>query len=164
MNRAISWLLPLATAAVYGWLVIGHGLALQAMVDGLQPPDLRIAGYDLADMRAWLAAMPPEGVARYLGPVRMLDTAFPVLMGLTLLWWLRPLAGWLALAGAVAAVGYVALDLAENAAVAGLLRAGPDGVDAAAVARASALTQAKFAAFALAAILAAVWRWRQRGR
>lgn len=161
MSRAVSWLLPLVTLAVYAWLVLGPGRELGALAGGLPPPDLRAMGYDLAAIRAWLEALPPEGVALYLGPVARLDTAFPLLMGLTLLWWMRPLAGPLALVGAALALAYVGLDLAENRAVAGLIRTGPEGLDAGAVAWASALTRAKFAAFALALGLA-LWRRRRR--
>ena len=161
MSRAITWLLPLATAAVYGWLVLGPGRELGALAGGLPPPDLWIGGYDLPAMRAWLLALPPEGVALYLGPVARLDTAFPLLMGVTLLWWMRPLRGLFGAIAALSALAYVGLDLAENAAVAAMVRAGPFGIDAAQVAAASGLTQAKFLAFGLAAVLAARQGWRR---
>jgi len=164
MRRVIGWGLPLITALVYGWLVLVHGLQLEALAGGLKPFDLSPLGYDLAAARTYLSALPPEGVALYLGPIRMLDTIFPVLMGLTLLWWMRPLAGLVGIIGAVAAVAYVALDLAENAAVAVMLRAGPEGVVAGDVTLASTLTQAKFAAFVLAAALTVVAFWRRRSR
>jgi hypothetical protein len=163
MARALSWGLPLLTLAVYLWLVLGHGLALQAMAGGLPPFDLRISGYDLAQARAYLAALPPEGYALYLGPIARLDTVFPILMGLTLIWWMRP---WGRAFGSVAvtvALAYVALDLLENRATAALFAEGALGIDAAQVRAASTLTQAKFMAFALAAVLAAraSWvRWR----
>lgn len=159
--RAVSWLLPLATLAVYLWLVRLMGGDLVALAGGLRPPDLRFQGYDLPALRAWMLALPPDGVALYLGPVARADTAFPLLMGLTLLWWMRPFhtrAAWVA--GAVA-LAYVGLDLAENATVAALLRAGPFGFDARQAAAASGLTQAKFLAFALALILAARQTWRR---
>lgn len=154
MSRALSWFLPLATLAVYAALAGVAGARLSALSGGLLPFDLRVQGYGLAEARAYLAALPPEGVALYLGLVRGLDTAFPLLMGLTLMWWMRPLAGAFGAVCLAAALAYVALDLGENAVVAGLLRAGPFEVDPARVAAASALTQGKFAAFALALVLA----------
>lgn len=166
MTRAVAWLLPLATAGVYAWLVLGPGMALQAMAGGLPPFDLRLGGYDLAAARAYLAVLPPDGVALYLGPIAVLDTLFPMLMGLTFLWWMRPPTTPFGAVAACAALAYVALDLLENRAVADLLRAGAMGVDALGVQAASTLTQAKFAAFALAAVLAvrAIWvRRRQAG-
>lgn len=163
MRRVIGWGLPLTTALVYGFLVLVHGLRLEALAGGLKPFDLSPLGYDLAAARSYLIALPPEGVALYLGPIRLLDTAFSVLMGLTLLWWMRPFSGVTGIIGAVAAVAYLVLDLAENAAVAVMLRAGPEGVVASDVTLASALTQAKFAAFVLAAALAAAAFWRRTG-
>ncbi len=162
-SRLIGLALPMATAGVYAWLVLGHGLALQDMAGGLQPFDLRVRGYSLVEAQDYLAALPAEGSARYLGPVRVLDTLFPVLMALTLMWWMRPHRGAMGLVCMAVAAGYAVLDLAENAAVATLLRAGVDGADATAVALASALTQAKFVAFAVAALLAA-WRLAQRSK
>lgn len=162
MSRLLSWTLPLATVAVYAWLVLGPGAEVIRLAGGLPPFDLRPTGYDLAQARAYLAALPPEGVAVYLGPVARLDTAFPVLLGLTLLWWMRPFDRAFGAVCAAAALAYVALDLLENRAVADLLRSGPFAVEADAVLRASQLTQAKFAAVALAAVLAARASWVRR--
>jgi hypothetical protein len=161
MARAVSWGLPLLTLAVYLWLVIGYGLPLQDLAGGLLPFDLRPLGYDALDARAYLMALPPQGVALYLGPVARLDTAFPILMGLTLLWWMRPLTDLSGMVAALSALAYVALDLAENGATAALMQAGPFGMDARMVTAASALTQAKFLALGLAAILAARQSWRR---
>lgn len=166
LARAVSVLLPLATLAVYLWLVLGPGAALIEAADGLPPPDLRIGGYDLLAMRAWLAALSPEGVALYLGPVAFLDTLLPALIGLTLLWWTRPVPGlrdglFVAVCAATA-LAYVALDLAENATVGAMVRAGPVLIEPAKVAMASNFTQAKFAALALALVLAARQGWRRR--
>ena len=166
MSRLIGWVLPLVTAAVCGWLVFGPGAQLIALAGGLQPFDLRPGGYDLDAALRFLVALPPEGVALYLGPVRRLDTAFPLLMGLTLLWWMRPPTTPFGAVAAAAALAYVALDLAENHAVARLVEGGAFGLTPERVRAASLLTQAKFMAFALAAVLAAraVWqRARQAG-
>jgi hypothetical protein len=165
VSRAVSWGLPLVTLAVYLWLVLGYGLALQRLAGGQQVFDLRIAGYDLAQARAYLAALPPEGVAMYLGPIARLDTAFPILMGLTLLWWMRPLATPFGLVCALAAGAYVTLDLLENQVVAVLFAQGPTGISTEGVRAASLLTQGKFMAFGLAVALAVRASWlRRRGR
>jgi hypothetical protein len=159
MARAVSWGLPLLTLAVYLWLVLGYGLPLQAMAGGLPPFDLRIGGYGLSDAARYLAALPPEGYALYLGPIARLDTAFPILMGLTLLWWMRPLTTPFGAVAATVALAYVALDLLENRATAALFAEGALGLDANMVRGASTLTQAKFMAFGLAAVMAARAIW-----
>jgi len=161
VSRALGWGLPLATLAVYLWLILGYGLPLQRLAGGQVPFDLRIGGYDLAAATGYLAALPAEGRALYLGPVARLDTAFPVLMGLTFLWWMRPPTTGFGAVAALAALAYVALDLLENRAAAELVRGGVPGLDADRVRAASALTQAKFMAFALAAALAARASWRR---
>lgn len=155
MSRLIAWALPLTTAAVYGWLVFGPGAQLIALAGGLAPFDLRPGGYDLDAALRVLVALPPEGHALYLGPVRRLDTALPILMGLTFLWWMRPPTTPFGAVAAAAALAYVALDLAENHAVARLVEGGAVGLSPERVRAASQLTQAKFMAFALAAVLAA---------
>ena len=159
---AITWGLPLVTALVYGYLAIWLGGQLSAQTGGLMPFDLRLTGYDLAEARAYLRAITPDGVALYLGPVAWADTLFPALMGLCLAWWMRPYAGVFGMVCVMAAMSYVALDWAENWAVARLLQAGPDWVMPADVQRASALTMGKFAAFALSAVLAARQSLRRR--
>ena len=162
MSRAISWLLPLATLAVYLWLVLGYGLELQRLAGGRQVFDLRILGYDLADARDYLAALPPEGRALYLGPIARLDTAYPMLMGLTLLWWMRPLGTPFGVVCTFAALAYVTLDLTENQVLAVLVEAGPMGITAEGVRAASLLTQGKFMAFGLAVALAVRASWVRR--
>ncbi len=106
MSRVTGWALPGLTAAVYLWLVLGYGVPMQDMAGGLPPFDLRPQGYDLDAALAYLVALPPEGVALYLGPIAQLDTAFPILMGLTLLWWMRPQTG--ALPQGTAALAFIA--------------------------------------------------------
>ena len=165
LSLTLSVLLPLATLAVYLWLVLGPARELVILAEGLPPPDLRFMGYDLPEMRAWMLALPPEGAQLYIDTAATLDTVFPVLMGLTLLWWSRPVPtvpGWLFPAiCAAAAMAYTALDLAENAAVSAMLRAGAFGTETAQVVVASNLTQAKFAALVLALVLAARQSWRR---
>lgn len=162
-ERAIGWALALITLAVYGVMVGVYGRQLIALAEGALPFDVRIQGYGLADVRSYLRALSPEGFALYEGPVRQLDTAFPVLLGLCLAWWMRPYGGVFGMTCVLAVMSYVTLDLGENAFVARMLTAGPDWVTLPDITRASALTQGKFAALALCAVLVlrqSVRRWR----
>jgi hypothetical protein len=52
MSRAVGLRLPLATRAVYLWLVLSPGLRRQDRAGGLAPPDLRPLGDDLNAARA----------------------------------------------------------------------------------------------------------------
>jgi hypothetical protein len=127
------------------------------LADGTRMLDMRLAGYTHADAVHYLAGLSAEARALYLGPERIADTLLPLgLFGLLALI-PRRLAGprLATLALALAAV-YLALDLMENAAVARLLRADPTLIAPEAVARASMLTRAKFAAFALSGALTAL--------
>ncbi|WP_370342075.1 hypothetical protein [Pararhodobacter marinus] len=166
MKRAISWGLPLLTLAVYLYLVVVLGQRLLAESGGLLPYDLRVTGYDLAQARGLLRALTPEGFALYEGPIFWTDTLFPALMGLCLLWWMRPFRGAFGMVCMMAAMGYVALDWGENMLVQRMLEAGPDWVRPADIFAASAFTQGKFAILALALVLAiraSMRRMRERG-
>lgn len=157
MSKSLTWMA--AAGALASYLVLVGWFGPQVDAGGLRPFDLRPFGYDLAEAEAFVAALTPEGRAAYLGPVRMTDTVFPLLMTLTFVLVSRRL-GWAALLPALA---YGALDLAENAEVAALLRA--SALDPQAVATASLLTMTKFAAFGIASLitLAALWRaWQGR--
>ena len=157
--KIVNWALPLVTVAAYLLLVGYFGQQLSAQSAGL-PFDFRPLGYTLAEAQAYLSHLSPTGTALYLGPIRLMDTVFPILLTLTLclpmrrrdqLWFLAPLT-------------YGILDLSENIAVARLLRAGPE-VQAQAVSLASGMTEAKFAALTVAILLAliALWQaWRRR--
>lgn len=148
--------LALLTGAVYGALIWTGVTAVMPEAGGLLPFDLRATGYTEAEAAAFLAALSADGRAAYLGPVAMLDTLFPPLLGLllaSLIWrWGRPLL-------APVPFLYVAVDLWENAVVGRMLASN----DAALAGSASNLTQAKFALLAMS--LALVWMsWRERAR
>ena len=168
MSRArLAYIALVAIMAVdHAILVIWGGTALGAQSAGLPPFDLRATGYSLAEAQAYLQALTPAGTALYLGAIRLLDTIFPVTCTLVLaigIWHRgRGLAPWLRGGLTLLAPIYGALDLAENAAVAGLLRAGPEAVTAEAVARASFLTQGKFVLFGLAILALVVLLVRRR--
>ena len=158
--RLVNWLLPLAALASYLVLISLLAPRLAAETAGLMPFDLRAFGYSVADAQAYLTAMTPTGRVLYLGPIRLNDTIFPILMTLTLC---LPLRRW-HWAWSLPALAYGVLDLAENWAVARLIRTGPQ-VDGGSVALASALTMAKFVLVTLAlglALAGLVSLWRAR--
>lgn len=149
MKSWVNWLLPLATMACYGVLILVLAPRLSVETAGMIPFDLRALGYARPEAQAYLTAMTPTGQALYLGPIRLNDTIFPILFVLTLC---LPLRRWHPVFS-VPALIYGLADLAENWAVARLLRTGVQ-IDDASVALASALTQAKFALAAVAILLA----------
>lgn len=158
--RQLNWALPLASGVALAVLVLVVTPQLAAQSAGGMPFDLRPFGYSLAEAQAYLAALTMAGARLYLGAFRLTDTLLPLLLTPTLC---LPLRGrgqvWF-----LPALVYGLLDLWENLAIARLIHLGPD-VDAAAVAWASSLTQAKFAALAVAVLLAlhGAWTaWRAR--
>lgn len=104
-------------------------------------PDVSLTGHDADTLAAWMAGMTDSGRALVLGPRRVLDTVFPLLLALTLVMTGAWRHVWLGLAGLV----YAGADLAENAAIAAMLRAWPAVPGTDAVALASGLTIAKWA-------------------
>ena len=153
------WVLPLAAALSYAVLVLWFGPQVQAAAGGLLPFDLRALGYRPDEARIFLATLTPEGRAVYLGPVRINDTVFPVLFTLTLC---LPVRRW-NWAWTLPALAYGLLDLAENLVVARMLQTGPEVGDGT-IALASALTQAKFAAVVVGAVIClwGIWvAWRR---
>lgn len=158
--RHLNWALPLASGAALVCLLLVLAPQLAAQSAGGTVFDLRPLGYSLAEAQAYLAVLTPQGAQMYLGAFRLADTLVPLLLTPTLC---LPLRGrgqlWF-----LPALVYGLLDLWENLAIARLIHLGPD-VDAQAVALASSLTQAKFAALAVALLLAlhGLWTaWRDR--
>jgi hypothetical protein len=151
-------LLTALTVLVYV-LLLGVGIVwLRPASDGLLPPDTWITGYDALRLGGWLDAMGERGRAIYLGPIALLDTLFPPLLGLLLasvIWRLGR--GFLAMVPFL----YTATDLWENAVLRGIVQSGDLGL----ADHASALTQGKYALLALAlALLWMVWRdYRRNG-
>lgn len=139
MQRWMIWGLPIVTALSYAVLVLILAPRLGAETGGLMPFDLRLMGYDHAAAEAYLTAMTPAGQALYLGWIRLNDTIFPILFALTLC---LPLRRW-DWPWTIPALLYGLADLAENWAVARLIRTGPQ-VDDGSVWLASNITQAKF--------------------
>ena len=163
MRRALGWGLPLLVLAVYVYLALVLGRQLTALAGGQLPFDQRIWGYDLHDTRQYLQVLRPAGYALYQGRVLWVDTLFAALLGGCLLWGMRPLRGAFGMVCVLGVIAYVGLDWGESMWVQRLLTAGPDWVIPRDVAGASAFTRAKFAALALALVLAArqsLRRWR----
>ncbi len=143
----LVWLLGMASYAV---LRLGPEGALPLL-------DCRILGYHPEQVANWLEGLSDLGRSRLLGVFRWADTVLPLLIGATLALAAfavrRP---WLA----ALALVYVGLDLAENAAVAAILRA--NEADPALVGRASGLTVGKWAVL-IPTLGATLWFWwRQR--
>lgn len=138
--------------------MIGVGVVWLRPEGAFPPLDVRLLGYRPEAVEAWLFNLTDRGRELLLGPVRWADTIFPLLLGATLALAAfairRP---WLA---ALAAV-YVVLDLAENVAIAAILRADIDGLDPATVGRASGLTVGKWAVL-VPVVAATIWFWRGR--
>lgn len=151
MKRLIV-MVAAATLASYVLLAWVGLVQLNAQAGGLIAFDARITGYNQADATAYLAELTDEGRAIILGPLRILDTIFPVLLGLllALIIWVngRPYL-------AILPFGYTAVDLWENATVGRMIAENaPEMAD-----RASNLTQGKYALLLLAVAVAwMVWR------
>lgn len=159
-DRAIRWLVPLAALAVWLHLVLVLLPQLATLSAQGTPFDLRPFGYSIAEARAYVAQLSPAGLALYLGPVRLDDSIFPILLMVALM---LPLRG-RGQAWFLPALAYGLADLGENIAVARILRAGSE-MAASDVLTASTLTEVKFAGFGLALVLAlwSLWqKWRQR--
>lgn len=134
---------------------------LRDMAGGLAPFDLRFFGYDRADAVALLRALGSEGRAEYARVQLRLDDVFAPLYGLTLSLALaeilgraglgRILAFLLAFAIVLPTAGF---DIAENTAIAELLRRPPDTLDAATVAEASFRTTTKWSFALLGGVVA----------
>lgn len=172
--RLAFWFLAGATLVVYLFMVLLTLPYIQGQAGGLAPFDLRPFGYSFDEAKAFLAALSPEGAAYYLGPQHWLDLVFPALIAATLycalVVLLRPYMGGGGRFLAALAVFVAVFDWLENRAVAGLLKAGADGITADMVATASRWTALKsgvstlvYAAVVVLAIIAG-WRLWQRRR
>lgn len=135
----------------------------------LEPPgqlvfDSRVAGYSLAEAKAYLSVLSADQVTLYLGVFRWIDTVFPVLLCVTLVALTvnrkgRDLLRGVAVLGALL---YLFFDLRENALVARILRAG-EGLSEELVASASTATMMKWGALAVSLGLL-LWVRRQERR
>lgn len=140
--KGLFWFLLALSGAIYLAMNVWTFPPLIEAAGGLMPFDLRPFGYSAEEARAYLAAIPDEGIAIYLGPQHMLDLFFPaVLAGMfavgEMILFRRAI---VILLVTVAILGAV-LDYAENRLVTEMLK-GPDPSDAL-IARASLATVGK---------------------
>ncbi|MDU8910382.1 hypothetical protein [Aestuariicoccus sp. MJ-SS9] len=156
----------LAAAALALMLWHSHAVLIPE-AGGLTPFDSRVPGYSPEEAGAYLAALSDRGRAFYLLEMRWLDTLFPVAFsvaaGAGLMALAKGWAGWTRLALLAPVAGYLAVDLAENALVADLLRAGMTGFDPVTAIRASQFTVTKYALLGTIA-LTIMMLWRRQGR
>jgi len=163
----IFWGIFAAMLAVNLCMNLGTAPKIEALSGGLRQFDMRVTGYGFAEAQAFVTALGAEGRALYLGLQLWLDMAFPPLLGAVLFLvyrWLFP--GWPGLVIGALSMTEVVADTLENAAIAVMLRAGPDGMTQAMVARASQWTQVKWS-LACVGVLAlvvglALRLWRRR--
>lgn len=159
-----GFVVALATAAVVVFAVM-HLVTVPRVSDmaGGRPIfDLRLLGYDRGEAVAFLKALGAEGRAEYMRVQLRLDDVFAPLYGLALSLLLAEILGRAGLGRRLAFVLAFALvvpvagfDIAENAAIAEMLRRPPDAVDVATVAAASLRTTVKWALAGLASLVAA---------
>ncbi|NTT86257.1 hypothetical protein [Tabrizicola fusiformis] len=169
LGRLTYLALAAVVLALWALMVTVTGPAIRKAAGGLAPFDLRITGYDLAEVQTFLGRISAPGRDLYLEAQMRLDTLFPVLLGLFLTWSFVVLYPRLPAIGlAIIAMAGAGADLLENARVAAMLRA-PE-VTAEMAAAASQATVAKWAldglaltAFALAVAVSALRRLRGAG-
>ncbi len=149
MKRVFAAVLAL-TLMNYAAMLVWTLPRLAGAAAGLLPFDLRPFGYGFHETRAYLAVLNSDGREFYLTTQHWLDTTYPALLAVSLILALHLLLAsrqaWLAYAASVVAVAGAVFDYMENAAVAGLLRAGAESVTQGMVTWSSAATMAKSAA------------------
>jgi len=127
MPRSGTYLAVFALVTVAA--LVAMRLWTQPLIEaaGLPMFDLRMAGYNPWEVRAFLASLSAEGRAAYLGPQRVLDTIMPMALTTALgLLVYRLVRRWSWIAGVILALvplPYFAFDMLENAQVAAILRA-----------------------------------------
>jgi len=170
-SRIVLWVISLAALFVLMLMNLWTVPFIRAEAQGLRIFDNRPIGYGFDEAKAFLSALQPDGLALYLNLQRGLDTLFPILFLIAMPWalwllteaWQKPYRVMICLVGVVGPL----CDLIENHYVAGMLRAGPEGITPDMVARASAFSVAKWGldVCAVAAFVVLSWnvllhRWR----
>ncbi|MGB5067222.1 MAG: hypothetical protein WBO29_07580, partial [Albidovulum sp.] len=130
-----------AMAAVYLVMVVWALPKIKTLAGGLDPFDMRPLGYSGDEARAFLSGLEAAGYDFYLNVQQELDTIFPGLLAIVLVWSFGHLATgaarWLLMLVSVLAAGF---DYLENVAVRAMLLAGPASVTDSMVASASRWT------------------------
>ncbi|NRB16020.1 MAG: hypothetical protein HRU33_00215 [Rhodobacteraceae bacterium] len=166
--RQIYWGVFAAALGVYVTMIVWTLPGISQSAGGLLPFDLRPMGYSADEARAFLAALGTEGHALYTGPQRLLDMAYPALLGFVLIGALRHFyaKGWLLSLLVFVALAGMGADYLENMRVA-LLLAGDTSDLAIAAASRSTVMKSVLTSVATLAVLAgligATWRrWRRK--
>ena len=153
MKRLGFWSLFAATMTLYAVIVFWSLPHIAAQANGLIAFDLRPSGYTFDEAIEVLSTLSATGVAFYLGTQHMLDTVYPPLMSLTLLFAIaamtKPIGKgrWILASFAIPSALF---DIGENLAVGRLLKAGPSLVTPEMVAEASWYTVMKSVSTTLA--------------
>lgn len=159
------WLITLATLLNY-IVLVGVGMTqLVPLTDGLQPLDLRIAGYSHADVMAYVATLDRQAIS-LLNILRWIDTSFPLLFSLAMIGWGRRWAQNFPLHTRALVVllplAYFVADMVENSLVARIFTKAMPSVEL--VQMASTVTVLKFVAVGLALLLLAGLGYRAATR
>jgi hypothetical protein len=140
----VYWGVVALSLALYFTMIFWSLPLISSMAGGLVPFDMRPGGYTHVQAQVFLTALSAEGAQFYLNVQQLLDAAYPAALAIVLTFGALGMAAgrskWLGRIAAIAAVGGAAFDYLENAAVKVLLLAGPDGISAEAVSRASRWT------------------------
>lgn len=161
-KRIVSyWFLVTLTLVVGGTMAI-WSLPYLAEQAGAPVFDLRPSGYELAQARALIGAFSTDDIAFYLNVQQWLDTAFPPLLCLVLVWstlWAaRDLKLSIRVAFCMFAVAGMSFDWLENQSVRTMLQTPVDSLTADMVAHASRLTVLKSVANTVAySLLLLLW-------
>ena len=133
--KYVGWAITAAAAVVYIVMVTVTLPHLAALAGGRAAFDLRPFGYDFATAQDLLARLGTDGAAYYENLQHRLDSMFPLLFCLTLIFWMiaaaqrwqghgLPLGSAVLAAILATAVFANAADLGENVAVSTMLAAG----------------------------------------
>ena len=172
-TKLLFWIIVAATFGVYVAMIFWSIPAISRQAGGLAIFDMRPGGYTFDEARVFLAALTDDGRRIYTDVQQRLDIAYPALLAVTLGWSILRLAprswGLFRYLLAATAIPGMVFDYWENADVAAMLAAGPDGITSETVAAASLHSQIKAGASTVAmTILLAllVWwafrRWRAK--
>ena len=152
--RYVAWAITGAAVLVYLAMVFVTLPHLAAITRGELVFDLRPLGYDFGIAQDILSRLGTDGAAYYENVQHRLDSAFPLLACLALLYWVivagrrwqgsrLPLPGPVLAAILATVVIANAADLGENAGVSAMLAVGPKGLTPGLVEAASFFTKAK---------------------
>ncbi len=153
------WVLLAVTGAVYATILLWSLPRLTVTIAGGTVPafDLRPGGYTFMEAASYVRLLRPEQVAFYLDVQHRLDLVYPLLCTATLFCGIVLLAprqfGRWRYALALPALPVAVFEYLENAAVAAMLRAGPDGLTPAMADTASRWTVLKSEAKTVAALV-----------